>query len=255
MPGEGRPTASRPASPATRLRDVVRAEVTKALTAPVVPLAGAAALVVGTALCALASADVVRLAAGDGVAELSDVGALMVAPIYLLLVIPVHMAGSEHTGGQLRLTLAAVPDRVRLVVARLAALFVVTPVAAAALLPGRRLVAGAEGLPVGAVLLDGARWTAASVLMGCVAHGLATLLRSRVAPVAILVLVPLLLATGVFPFPAVIKLLPDQLALSLLGTPGYDVTALPSTAAAALLAAWAAALLVAGSLAVLLRDS
>lgn len=245
-----------PDVPVIRLRDVVRAEVTKALTEPAVPFVLAAVLVLNTALCVLASSDVVRLSTGDGLVQLSGVGAVVLAPAYLFLVVPVHLAGSEHAGGQYRLTLAAVPDRSRLVAARLAALAaVVVPAAALVVLPGRLVVTVGGGLPVGAVVLDLVRWTAAHVLLGCVAHGLATLLRSRVAPIGVLALGPLLLATGVLPWPAVIRLLPDQLALSLVGTPGYDVTALHPAVAAALLTAWAAVALAAGAVAVLQRDS
>lgn len=243
-------------APSIRLRDVTRAETAKGLTEPGTRAMYVAALVVNTALCAVASTDAVRLATGDGLTVLSDAGVLMFAPVYLFLVIPVYLAGGEYITGQIRLTLVAVPNRTRLVAAKLTALAaIVIPAATTALLPGRLIVTLSDGLSLGAILLDLTRWTAAYVLMSCVAYALAVLMRSRIAPIAILALVPLLLATGVLPFPAVIRLLPDQLSLSLLGTPGYDVTALPPAIAAALLSAWAAALLVAQAVAVLLRDS
>lgn len=236
---------------------MTRAEVTKALTDPAVPRAAVAAAAVATALFALAAADVVRLSGGGGgLVRLADLGAVLFAPVYLFLLVPVLVAGGEYASGQYRVTLSAVPDRGRLVVAKLVALgAVVVPAAVLAVLPGRLVVSVSEGLPAGSIALDLIRWVAAYVLMSCVAYGLATLLRSRIAPLAILALVPLLLATGVLPYPTVIRLLPDQLSLSLLGTPGFDVTAVPPGVAAALLALWAGVLLAAQAVAVLRRDS
>lgn len=243
-------------APTIRLRDVTRAEITKALTNPAVPRAAAAAAAVNTALFALAAGGVVRVARGGGLLRLSDLGAVLFAPVYLFLLVPILVAGSEYASGQYRVALSAVPDRGRLVVSKLAALgAVVVPAAVVAVLPGRLIVSVTNDLPAGSVALDLVRWIAAYVLMSCVAYGLATLLRSQIAPLAILALVPLLLATGVLPYPAVIRLLPDQLSLSLLGTPGFDITALPPGAAAALLALWAGVLLAAQAVAVQRRDS
>lgn len=245
-----------PGAPAIMFGDITRAELTKILTDPTTRLAFAAALVVNTALFALSGADVVRLASANGSVQLSDIGVVMFAPVYLFLVIPVYAAGGEYGSGQYRVTLAAVPDRTRLVLAKSAALAAaVVPAAVAALLPGRLLLAAGHGLGPVATLLDVTRWTIAYVLMSCVAYGMAHLFRSRIVPLAILTLVPLLLATGVFPWPAVIRLLPDQLSLSLLGTPGFDVTELPAGLAAILLTCWAVTLLVAHAVATHVRDS
>lgn len=248
--------ASHQHAPRITIGDLTRAEVTKARTDPTIPRAFIGTLLANLALFGLSSAEIVRLSSGDRLVKLSEMGALMFAPVYLFLIIPVYAAGSEYASGQYRVTLAAVPNRNRLVVAKLAALAaVVIPAAVAVLLPGRLIISISDGLPAGYILLDLTRWTAAYVLMSCVAYGLAVLLRSRMSPLAILVLVPLLMATGVFPFPTLIRLLPDQLSLSLLGTPGFAVTALPVQIAAVLLTVWATALLVAQALAVLVRDS
>lgn len=246
--------------PTTRHRidypNLVRAELTKIVTDPVIPRVLLALLVVNTALCALAVADNFRLSGSQGLVRLSDLGGVMFAPVYLFLVIPAYAAASEFVSGQYRITLTAIPDRRRLVTAKLLSLgLVMGPAAVLSLLPGRLLIAASQNLNLADTLSDLARWSSAYILMGCIAYGLATLLRSRVAPLAILALVPLLLATGVLPWPALVKLLPDQLSLNILGTPGYDVTAMSPISAFLLLGLWAAALIAAQSAVLLRRDS
>lgn len=238
------------------VRDATRAEITKGLTQPVIPLVCLVVLVINTALFTLASTDLVRLSAGGGLIDLSEMGAVMLAPVYAFLIIPAWLAGSEYVDGQLRVTLAAVPDRGRLIAGKLAAaVALVVPGTVIVLLPGRVILAVSKNLSLLAALSDLARWSAAYTLLSFVAYSLAVLVRSRVAPVAILALIPLLIATGVFPFANIVRLLPDQLGLSLVGTPGFDVTALTPAVAAVLLSVWVLTLGVTQSLAFLVRDS
>jgi hypothetical protein len=213
-------------------------------------------LLLNTALGVIHAADLVRLGVGSRLVPLSDLGALMFAPVYVFLVLPVYAAGSEYQSGQIRVTLAATPNRVTLALAKLSALLTVAvPAALLVLVPERLTITIADGTDGGGILLDLGRWVAAYTLMALVAYGLAGLLRSTVAPLAILVLIPVLIATGVFQVPEVIRLLPDQLSLSLLGTPGYSVTELPPEFAAAALTTWALLLAAAHGLALARRDS
>ena len=238
------------------LGDITRAELTKAVSDPAVPLICAAVLALNTVLFALAGADVVRLALGGGPTRLSDIGALMLAPLYLFLVIPTHLGAGEYPSGQLRVSLAAVPQRGRLVIAKLVTLTAVTTTTAAVtLLPGRLVITTAQSLPADQVVLDVVRWIATYVLMSYVAYALAVLLKNRVTPVAILVLIPIMTATGVIPWAAGIRLLPDQLSLSMLGTPGFDVTAVQPHVAVLLLALWSATLLTIQATVLLKRDA
>lgn len=237
---------------AITFRDTTTAECTKILTDPVVCWTILAVTVLNSILCALGRADIVRL---SSVVRLVDLGPLMFAPAYLFLVIPVYAAASEYVSGQNRITLSVTPNRRRLVVGKLASLAVVMiPTSILSVLPGR-FILNLAAVPLGEVLLDVARWSVTYFLMGLVAYGLAGLLRSRVSPLAILCLVPLLLATGVIPWPVMVKFLPDQLALNVLGSPGYDVTAMAFVPALGLLATWALALAAAYAAALIRRDS
>ena len=68
-------------------------------------------------------------------------------------------------------------------------------------------------------------------------------------------LITLLVGTGILQWPRVLRFLPDQAALSLLGTPGYSVTALPAATAALTLTTWAAVCLAAYATALVCRDA
>ncbi|MFG1700605.1 ABC transporter [Nonomuraea sp. NPDC049309] len=244
------------ASPVIRRRDLVAAEVTKILTHPATLIAAGITLLLNTALGVVHAADLVRLGIGGRLVPLSELGTVVFAPIYVFLVLPVYAAGSEYQSGQIRLTLAAVPDRVALALAKLAALLTVTvPAALIVLAPARLSITIADGTDAAGIVLDLGRWLVAYTLMAIVAYGLAGLLRSTITPLAILVLIPVLIATGVFQVPEIIRLLPDQLSLSLLGTPAYAVTELPPAEAGAALTVWALLLAVAYSLALARRDS
>lgn len=242
--------------PAIRRRDLVAAEVTKILTHPATLIAMGITLLLNTALGVVHAAGLVRLGVGGRLVPLSELGTLMFAPVYVFLVVPVHAAGSEYQSGQIRVTLAAVPNRGALAFAKLAALLAVTiPAALLVFVPGRLSITISDGTNAAGILLDLGRWTAAYTLMALVPYGLAGLLRSTIAPLAILILIPVLIATGVFQVPEVIRLLPDQLSLSLLGTPQYPVTELPPDIAAATLTTWALLLTMAYGFALDRRDS
>lgn len=246
---------SRPLTRAISVRDVARAEITKGLTQPVILLVCLVVLVINTALFTLASTDFVRISGASGLVDLSAMGAVMLAPVYVFIIIPACLAGSEYVDGQLRVTLTAVPDRMQLIAGKLAAaVAMVVPGAGIVLLPGRVIFAVSENMSLLATLTDLVCWVAAYTLLSFVAYSLAVLTRSRVAPVAALALIPLLIATGVLPFADIVRLLPDQLALSLVGTPGFDVTALAPAVAAVLLSIWVLTLGVAQAVAFLMRD-
>ena len=66
---------------------------------------------------------------------------------------------------------------------------------------------------------------------------------------------PVVVGTGILQWPRVLRFLPDQAALSLLGTPGYSVTALPTAAAALALTIWAAVCLAAYAATLIHRDA
>lgn len=232
------------------------AEVTKILTHPATPFAIVVTLLLNTTLGVIHATDLVRLGVGPRPTPLSELGTLMFVPVYVFLVLPIYAAGSEYLSGQIRVTLASTPNRVTLALAKLAALLAVTvPGALLVLLPERLTITIADGTDAGGILLDLGRWVAAYTLMALVAYGLAGLLRSTIAPLTILVLVPVPVATGVFQLPEVIRLLPDQLSLSMLGTPGYAVTELPPMLAGAALTTWALLLAAANGLALVRRDS
>lgn len=147
--------------PTTRHRidypNLVRAELTKIVTHPVIPRVLLTLLVVNTALCALAVADNFRLSGSQGPVRLSDLGGVMFAPVYLFLVIPAYAAANEFISGQYRITLTAMPDRRRLVTAKLLSLgLVMGPAAVLSLLPGRLLIAASQNLNLADTLGPGA---------------------------------------------------------------------------------------------------
>ncbi|WP_017623015.1 hypothetical protein [Nocardiopsis chromatogenes] len=238
-----------------RRRDLFAAEVTKIVTHPVTWLAIAATLVLNTGLDAAAATDAVRIGAGDGAVALSELGGVLMAPVYVFVLVAVFAAGSEYHNGQLRVTFTAVPDRLRLYAAKLAALLAVTvPAAVAVVTPGRlALLLGEASTPDIAVEL--LRWYAVYVVLPVIGFGLAIVTRNVVAPPTLLVLAPVLVATGVFQVPEVIRLLPHEASLSLVGTPAYSVTELHPGAAAAVLAGWGVLAAAAGGYCLFRRDA
>lgn len=121
-----------------------------------------------------------RLASGDGSVSVGRLGTVMLAPAYVFAAVAVLAAGSEHSGGQLRVSLLAVPARGRLVAAKLAITATASLVGAAVvILPGYLIQHGTDA--AGLVSL-----VTAYLLLALVGFGLAVLARSVVAPLALL---------------------------------------------------------------------
>lgn len=243
--------------PAVRRRDVLASETTKIVTLPASVLMLALTAVANLVLAGIDAAGVTFYTAGSTEpSSLSSFGAMMLAPLYAFLVLPVYAVATEYRGGQLRVSLTATPHRLTLVLAKLAAtLGVVLAAAVVAVAPARVLAGVGDGQGAGAVLTDVARWVAVYVLMSLVAFGLAGILRSAVAALGVLVALPVVVATGILQWPSVIRLLPDQAGLSLLGTPGYDVTSLPASTALLVLVAWSVLLVSGCAVALVHRDA
>ncbi|MEB4613135.1 hypothetical protein [Leucobacter sp. M11] len=250
------PTAATQA-PTIRRRDVIAAEITKIITHPATTLMLAITLIANMFL-ALIDASGVLFFTGDGVvpARLSSFGIVMLAPLYAFLVIPVWAAATEYHGAQLRMSLVATPRRAAFVLAKLAALLLVCVVAAAiAVVPARLLIGTAFGVPPAELVLNCAQWLGVYVLMSLIAFGLAGILRNTVAPLGILIALPIVVATGILQWPEGIQFLPDQASLSLVGTPAYDVTWLPPGVAALTLLGWGMVALTGSAIAVTRRDA
>ena len=95
-------------------------------------------------------------------------GGLLLAPAYAIAGVSVHAAGTEYRTGQIRLTLAAVPDRTRLLTAKAVVSLTVCLLAA---LPAGELVA-------------------TYLLIALIGFGLAVITRGVVIPLAGLCLTP-----------------------------------------------------------------
>ncbi|WP_218961769.1 hypothetical protein [Actinomyces ruminis] len=96
-----------------RRRDIVAGEVTKLVTAPSTLIMVAVATCANLVLAVVDVSGVGFYTHPDQVepASISSFGMVMFAPVYAFLVLPVYAAAGEHRGGQLRMTLLAVPDR------------------------------------------------------------------------------------------------------------------------------------------------
>lgn len=244
------------APPPIRLRDVVSAETSKILTHPTTLVALVLTAAANTLFAVVAASEVVRFGSGDDVAPLSAFALVMFAPVYAFLLVPVHAIGSEYQGGQLRITLAVVPDRSRLALGKfLAMTAVVVPAAIAVLAPARVIVGLSDGLSTGAIALDLGRWVLAYTFMSVIAFGLAAVLRSTVAPLSAFVLVAVFSGGGFVQWPEGIRFLPDQAGMSLLGTPAFEVTEIAPATAALTLTLWAIVFSAAYALSILRRDT
>ncbi|QPL05528.1 ABC transporter [Actinomyces respiraculi] len=227
--------------PTIRWRDTVRSEITKITTHPATFLMLVIAVAANLLLAAI-DASGVTFYTGDpsGPSSLSDFGVVMIAPLYAFLVIPVWAAATEYHGGQLRMSLSATPQRGRFILAKLAATLTIVSVAAVvAIVPARLVVGVTDGMGPVAVLMSCIQWTVAYVLMSLVAFGLAGILKNTVAPLGIMIALPVVIATGILQWPDGLRFLPDQAALSLVGTPQFDVHEIPPPVAAAVLVIWA----------------
>ena len=250
-------TTALPQRPAIRARDVVISETTKIITHPATLLAVSLALAANTLFAIIAATDVVRFGASDGTGvPLSAFPAVMFAPVYAFLVLPVYAAASEYHDGQLRMSFIAVPDRNRLVTGKLAAAVGVAILAAlVALVPARLILGLHHGLIAPGLLADMARWVGAYLLMSLFVFGLAGVLRSTIAPLVILAVTVIGVNAGLVQWSEGVRFLPDQAAMNMLGTPAFDVTELPPAIGALALGLWSLVAICGYAVALIRRDS
>lgn len=240
-----------------RRRDVFAAEVTKITTNPATILVLASTFVANLLLAAVeASGMTFDIGRPQDPSSISSFGIVMLAPVYLFLILPVYAAATEYRGGQLRMSLTATPNRGSFVLNKLAAMLTVIIFAAIiALLPARLVIGTSDSPEAGELLLNTGRWITVYVLMSVIAFGLAGTLRSAIAPLGIMIALPMVVATGIIQWVDGIRFLPDQASLSLLGTSGYEVTELPVGIAALVLIAWALTSVAAYAFVLIRRDA
>ncbi|MFI6507689.1 hypothetical protein ACIBCT_08800 [Streptosporangium sp. NPDC050855] len=224
---------------------MLASELLKIRTLPATWIALALASAANLVLSVLATTDAVRIAGQDGPVAIERLGTLMLSPAYVLIAIAVHAAGGEYRTGQIRVSLAAVPGRNRLQAARLAATTVAVLLATVpAVLPAHlvRYVPQVTGghLGTGAAARDLAALLAVHLLLGLTAHGLAVVTRSVVIPLTVLVVTPVLISPLLRGgLPELVRLLPHEAALDLLGTADDPGTSLGRTGGLLVLTAWA----------------
>ncbi|GAA4567005.1 hypothetical protein [Planotetraspora kaengkrachanensis] len=229
---------------AVRFGDILAAERIKIITLPAAWFAMAVASGAGTLLGIIAATDAVRIAGPGGPIPVARLGTLLLAPAYAFVSIAVFAAGSEYRGGQLRVSLAAAPDRNRLFAAKLTVSATLSLVASIpAVLPGYVLQHSAavhaweRGAFVGFLAL-----IAAYLLLSLIGHGFAVIAKSAITPLAVLFIAPFLISPALRSIlPQVVRFLPHEAALSLLKLPVDPATALGPRAGLLVLAAWAAA--------------
>lgn len=242
------------AVPVIRTRDAIASEVTKIVTHPAIPLMLAITLAVNLFL-AIVDASGLIFYTGAGPSRMSAFGIVMLAPLYAFLVIPVWASATEHHGGQLRMSLTATPRRGTFALGKLTATLGVCVIAAIiAIVPARLIIGLASGLDPADVALNCIQWVGVYVLMSLVAFGLAGLLKNTIAPLGIMIALPVVVATGILQWPEGIRFLPDQASLSLVRTPGYDVTELPPGIALLVLLGWAVLSVAAYTASLIRRD-
>ncbi|MFI5913608.1 hypothetical protein [Dactylosporangium sp. NPDC051541] len=182
-----------------------------------------------------------------------------------LVVFAVFAVGGEYSAGTIRPTLAAVPNRGRYYLAKVGVVGLYAA-GAAALTVGAAYVAGGSGL--GARRL-GPQWEPILgaflylVLIALLAAGIAQLLRSSTAALAVQLPLFFLESQGLGNIPGLRKVaqfLPNDAGLAVLhffgapGTPRYD-RAFPPWGGVAILALWAAAALIGGYITLHRRDA
>ncbi|MEV6371371.1 hypothetical protein AB0L86_31270 [Micromonospora musae] len=234
------------------------AELTKIRTLPATWIALALTVLGNTVLGILAATDIVRVASADGEVAVGQLGTLMLAPAYVFIAIAVFAAGTEYRGGQLRISLAAMPDRTRCFGSKLAVSAVVALVAAIpAVLPGLLVQHGAAGdLASGRTAVDLFALLAGYLLLSLCGFGFAFLARGVVTPLAVLSVLPVLASTtlnGLFPL--LVRFLPHEATLSLLDRPADPATALSREAGLLVLIGWALLFVGAAWALVVRRDS
>lgn len=227
---------------------VMAAELTKLRTLPAFWFAAGAALVANTVLGALAASDVVRIGGRNGSVVIGRLGTLMLAPGYLLAAVAVLAAGSEYSGGQLRVSLLAVPARGRLFASKLSVAAAASLMGAVVvLLPGHLLQHGDAAQLLALVT--------AYLLLGVVGFGLAVLTRTVVTPLALLFAAAVLIAPTLrTALPEVVRRLPHDAALSLVGM-ADDPGALTRLGGLSVLAAWSVVTLAVAASVYIRRDS
>ncbi|MFC6022653.1 ABC transporter permease [Plantactinospora solaniradicis] len=221
---------------------LLTAELTKIRTLPGAWIALASTVVANTVLGILAATDVVRVATAEGEVAVDQFGTLMLAPAYGFIAITVFAAGTEYRGGQLRVSLAAVPDRTRWFGSKLAVSAAVALVAAIpAVLPGLLVQHIAAGdLASGRTATELLGLLTGYLLLSLVGFGFAFLARGVVTPLAVLFILPVLVSTTLGGlFPQVVKFLPHEATLSLLGRADNPATTLGRPAGLLVLAGWA----------------
>jgi ABC-2 type transport system permease protein len=227
-----------------RLPDLLGAELTKIRTLPATWIALGVALAANTLLGTLAATDVVRIAGPGGPTPIAQLGSLMLAPAYVCIAVAVFAAGSEFSGGQVRVSLLAVPDRDRLFAAKLMVTATVSaPAAVVALVPGylvQHAAAVADGtLGIGAAWADLAALVVAYLLLGLIGYGFAFIARTVVTPLAVLFIAAILVAPTLRgAFPDLVTYLPHDATLSLVNL-AADPAALGRIGGLLVLTAWA----------------
>lgn len=223
-----------------RSRDVIASEVTKILTHPATFIAIALTLATNT-LFGVVGVSAVQFGTEGGTKTLTEFPTVIFAPVYAFLVLAAYAAASEYQGGQLRMSLTAIPNRAHLVVCKLCALIIVIPAALLTLLPERLILGLHAQLSVLQLLGDIALWITVYLLMSLLTFGLATILKSAVASLSLLGTLAIFVNAGFLPWPQGARFLPDQAATNMLGTPANEVTAMSPAAGTVALTLWAIA--------------
>lgn len=239
---------------------LVRAELTKIRTTPAVWIALTVTLATNTLLGWFAGTGSVRISSGAGMVPLAQAGALLLAPVYVFVVVGVFAGGTEFGTGQLSSSLLAMPARSRLFAAKLTATVAVAAVAALAVVAPGFVMLHRAGIADGTYAwrtawLELGAHVGVYVLLAVIGLGFASVARTVVVPMIVLIGVALLVAPMLRgSIPAVVALLPNDAALSAVGKPaGPD--ALVRGAGFAVLAAWGAVLTAAAWVAFAVRDA
>lgn len=254
-------TTAPPPVDAIRFRNLVTAELTKIRTLTATWIALAITTTANTALGIVVATDAIRIAGSDGPVPVAQLGTLMLAPVYIFAAIAVYAAGTEYRAGQLRITLAATPDRARLFAAKLTAATALSTLAAiVAVLPGHLLQHSQSiidrDLHTGEVATDLLATGIVYVILSLIGFGFAIVAQSVVTPLAVLFITPVLVSPAMQgTYPDLIKFLPHEASLSLLGTPTAPDTELTLGSATMVLTTWAAASLAIAAGSLLRRDS
>lgn len=244
-----------------RFRDVLNAELTKIRTLPATWIALAVAATANTVLGILAADDAIRIAGADGPAPVAQLGTLMLSPVYVFIAIAVFAGGSEYRGGQLRVTLAAVPDRTLLFATKLISAAAASLLAAAAaVLPGYLIQHAPTilhgDLSGGDATASFAMFLVVYLLLSLVGYGFAIVSKTVVTPLAVLFITPVLVSpTFQSTIPNIVKFLPHEASLSLLANPTSPTTELSPGVALITLLAWTTGLLILAENRLSRRDS